>query len=137
MTAFPKYAELIPSVGQQPNEGTSPSTFALCNESKRLGVWLIGGSIPEREIVDGQEKLYNTCLVINSAGEIVAKHRKVHLFDIDVPGKIKFKESDSLSAGDEVTVANTPWGGVGVGICYDIRFPELALLMRKKGYLLF
>lgn len=89
--------------------------------------------IPEREIVDGQEKLYNTCLFINSDGDIVGKHRKVHLFDIDVPGKIKFKESDSLSAGDKVTVVKTPWGGVGVGICYDIRFPELALLMRKNG----
>jgi len=54
-------------------------------------------------------------------------------FDIDVPGKIRFKESDALTAGEEVTTVDTPWGVVGVAICYDIRFPELALIMRQRG----
>jgi len=55
------------------------------------------------------------------------------LFDIDVPGKITFKESDTLSPGDNLTIIDSPWGKIGVGICYDIRFPELAMLMREKG----
>ena len=75
---------------------------------------------------------FNTCAVFNPSGNLVAKHRKVHLFDIDVPGKITFKESDTLTGGDGITVFDTPFGRVGVGICYDIRFPELAQLMRER-----
>ena len=127
--AFPRYAEAVPKVGERAREDTNPSIHALCSEAKKLGIWLVGGSIPERE----GDRLYNTCVIINPEGEIVGKHRKVHLFDIDVPGKIRFMESDTLSPGDEVTVVDTPWGGVGVGICYDIRFPEYAILMRQKG----
>ena len=57
----------------------------------------------------------------------------MHLFDIDIPGKIKFKESDSLTPGSDVTVFDSPWGKIGVGICYDLRFPEFATIMRQKG----
>jgi len=59
--------------------------------------------------------------------------RIVHLFDIDVPGKITFKESETLSPGNDVTVVDTPFGKLGVGICYDLRFSELSLLMREMG----
>ena len=129
--AFPQYAEAVPKVGEQTSEAANPSIHALCNEAKKLGIWLIGGSIPERE----NDKLFNTCVVINPEGSIIGKHRKVHLFDIDVPGKIRFIESETLTPGNEVTVVSTPWGGVGIGICYDIRFPEYAMLMRQKGNL--
>ena len=57
----------------------------------------------------------------------------MHLFDIDVPGKITFKESDTLSAGDDLVVFETPFGAIGVGICYDLRFPEMSLLLAQKG----
>ena len=77
--------------------------------------------------------MFNTSVIFNPEGEILAKHRKVHLFDIDVPGKITFKESDTLSAGDSITVFDTPYCKIGVGICYDIRFPELSMLMKEKG----
>ena len=92
-------------------------------------VWIIGGSIPER---DG-DNVYNTCIVVNPEGSIVAKHRKVHLFDIDVPGKITFKESDTLSAGNQLTVFDTPFCRIGLGICYDMRFPEQSQLMKDAG----
>jgi omega-amidase len=84
----------------------------LCTEARRHGIWLVGGSVPERVIdaKSGKESLYNTCLVINPNGDVVGKHRKVHLFDIDVPGKMTFKESDSLTAGETVTIVDTPWG---------------------------
>lgn len=74
--------------------------------------------------------MYNTCVVVSPDGAIVAEHRKVHLFDIDVPGKIRFMESDTLSAGHQATIVDTPWAKLGVGICYDIRFPLLAAAMR-------
>ena len=131
VACFPEYAEEVPGVGEICDPQASPSFSMVCETAKKNGVWVVGGSIPERDESDGG-KLYNTCLVINPAGEIVGKHRKVHLFDIDIPGKITFKESDSLSSGDTMTIVDTPWGGVGVGICYDMRFPEMALLMRQE-----
>jgi len=123
------YAEEVPTINQQPQVSTSPSIYMLCQQAKALNVWIVGGSIPEK---DGTN-LYNTCVIIDNNGIIVAKHRKIHLFDIDVPGKIKFKESDALSAGLTPTLVHTPWGPIGVGICYDIRFPEYAMLLRQLG----
>eukprot|EP00741_Cyanophora_paradoxa_P005919 tig00000949_g5737.t1 len=119
---FPSYAESIPD---------GPSTRALAEAAKRSKVFIVGGSIPEREW-DG--KLFNTCLVFDPSGEIVAKHRKVHLFDISVPGGITFQESLTLSPGNSITMFEGPEGcRVGVGICYDMRFPELAQLYVSKG----
>jgi omega-amidase len=118
---FSLYAESIPEVGQLPNND-SPSISFLIQQAKLHDIWLIGGSIPERN----GDKLYNTCVVVNPNGDIVGKHRKVHLFDIDIPGKMTFQESATLSAGDNVTVVDSPWGSIGIGICYDLRFPELA-----------
>ncbi len=66
-------------------------------------------------------------------GQLLATHRKVHLFDIDIPGKITFKESDTLAAGNALTVVDTPAGRVGVGICYDVRFAEMAMIYAQKG----
>jgi omega-amidase len=130
---FPEYAEIVPNIGETPDDNISPSVAMLSHEAKSLGIWIIGGSVPETETVDNKERLYNTSVIINPNGDIVGKHRKMHLFDIDVPGRIRFKESDSLSPGNAATVVDTPWGGIGVGICYDIRFPELAMIMRSKG----
>ncbi|KJE95623.1 nitrilase [Capsaspora owczarzaki ATCC 30864] len=116
---FPEYAEPIPG----------PSTSALAAVAKKRGIYLIGGSIPERD----QDKLYNTSTVFDTRGELIAKHRKVHLFDIDVPGKIRFQESETLTAGNALTVVETEFCKIGLAICYDIRFPELALLSVKQG----
>ena len=90
---------------------------------------LIGGSIPER---DG-DKLYNTCFVFDEKGSIIARHRKAHLFDVDIEGGIRFKESNSFAAGNEITVFDTKYGRMGVMVCFDIRFPELARAMAKRG----
>ena len=71
----------------------------------------------------------------NTDGRILGKHRKVHLFDIDVPGKITFKESDTLTGGGSVTVVDCPFAGgfkLGVGICYDIRLPEVGVRMGRQ-----
>ncbi|XP_061484210.1 omega-amidase NIT2 isoform X2 [Rhineura floridana] len=116
---FPEYAEKIPG----------ESTQKLSEIAKECGIYLIGGSIPEEDA----GKLYNTCPVFGPDGTMLAKHRKIHLFDINVPGKIQFQESETLSPGDRFSVFDTPYCKIGLGICYDIRFAELAQIYTQKG----
>jgi len=128
--SFPKYAEEIPDSAADVKEDIHPSTHMLVSAAKEANVYLIGGSFPE---CDAEGKIYNTCLVLDPQGSIIAKHRKMHLFDIDVPGGITFKESETLRAGNSVTTFDTPYCKVGLGICYDIRFPEYAMLLRQQS----
>jgi omega-amidase len=123
---FAKYAENI-------TQGESVKT--LSEAAKEAKAFVVGGSIPERE--DSSGKLYNTCTVYDTEGNLIAIHRKVHLFDIDVPGKIKFQESKTLSPGNSLTQFETDYGKIGVGICYDIRFPEMAMIAARKGAFIF
>lgn len=102
---------------------------AVSRAAKKFGVHVIAGSIPEIE----DNKLYNTCVVIDKNGNNVAKYRKMHLFDINIPGKIEFKESDTLSAGSDIKVVDIGCCKIGLAICYDIRFPELSRLMALMG----
>lgn len=97
----------------------------LAETAARLNMVVIGGSMPERE----GSKIYNSCFVYGADGGLLGRHRKVHLFDIDVPGGAYFKESDTFTAGNDITVVKTPYGSIGVAICFDIRFAELARLM--------
>lgn len=133
---FPSYAEtLLPS---PPSETQSPSFHALSKMASTNGVYLVGGSIPEigPSKGDGGEKskYYNTSLTFGPDGKLLATHRKVHLFDIDIPGKITFRESDVLSPGNKVTIVDLPgYGKIAVAICYDVRFPELATVAARRG----
>lgn len=106
-----------------------PAQQALSALAGELGIWIVGGSVPELE----NEKVYNTSYVYDSSGRQVARHRKMHLFDIDVEGGQRFMESDTLSPGNEVTVFDTPWGRMGLCICFDLRFEELSRLMTLQG----
>ncbi|PHT94769.1 Omega-amidase NIT2, partial [Capsicum annuum] len=122
--SFPIYAEDIDA-----GPDASPSTAMLSEVAQLLKITIVGGSIPERS----GDKLYNTCCVFDADGKLKAKHRKIHLFDIDIPGKITFKESQTLTAGETPTVVDTEVGRIGIGICYDIRFQELAMLYAARG----
>ncbi len=113
-------------------EKTSKTLSKISSLASENNVYILAGSIPEKE----NDRLYNTSYLFDKKGKILAKHRKMHLFDIDVKGKITFKESDVLTAGDDFTIANTEFGKIGIGICYDIRFPELARIMVQKGALI-
>ncbi|KAJ4292450.1 Omega-amidase nit3 [Kalmusia sp. IMI 367209] len=136
---FPQYAEtLLPS---PPTEAQSPTFHSLSKLAKEANAYIIGGSIPElveeASSKDGSEtkkKWYNTNLTFAPSGELLATHRKVHLFDIDIPGKIKFKESDVLTPGNKITLVDLPeYGKIAIAICYDIRFPELATIAARRG----
>ncbi|KAL8160238.1 hypothetical protein V2J09_001775 [Rumex salicifolius] len=122
--SFPMYAEDIDAGGS-----SSPSTAMLSEVSRALKITIVGGSIPER----CGDRLYNTCCIYDTDGKLKAKHRKIHLFDIDIPGKITFMESKTLTAGETPTVVDTEVGRIGVGICYDMRFQELAMLYAARG----
>ena len=92
-------------------------------------MYVVGGSIPE--LADG--KVYNTSFVHGPDGRQLAKHRKAHLFDIQVEGGQQFRESDTLSPGNAVTTFETPFGTMGLCICFDLRFEELARCMCLRG----
>ncbi|MDO4478828.1 MAG: carbon-nitrogen hydrolase family protein [Lachnospiraceae bacterium] len=111
-------------------EQGGPSWQYLSDLARKHGIWLQAGSIPER---DAAGRIYNTAYMFDPDGREVAHHRKMHLFDIAIEGGQHFKESDSLSAGDEVTVFDTAFGKMGLMICFDIRFVELARLMVQQG----
>lgn len=117
---FADYAEQIPG----------ESTNMLSSVAKETGCYIIGGSIPES---DSDGKLYNTSTSFGPDGAMLAKHRKVHLFDIDVPGKICFQESEVLCGGKQLTMMDTSLCKIGIGICYDIRFPEMAQVYTQQG----
>lgn len=117
---FPIYAEL--------EEG--PVWRELSRLAKKHGVYLAAGSVPER---DGEGRVYNTAYVFDRAGRQIGKHRKVHMFDIQVEGGQHFKESETLTPGDKCTVFDTEFGKVGLCICFDFRFPELARKMVLDG----
>lgn len=117
---FIKYCE------EEQNSPTLSKIAKLANENN---TYILAGSIPEKD----NKKVFNTSYLFDKNGKIIAKHRKMHLFDIDVKGKIYFKESDTLSPGNKITIAKTEFGKIGIGICYDIRFPELARLMAEAG----
>ncbi len=117
---FPDYAE--PEGGE---------VWTACAElAARCGVYLSAGTVPERG-EDG--KIYNTAYVFDRQGKQIARHRKMHLFDIDVDGGQRFRESETLTPGGQVTVFQTEFGMMGLCVCYDFRFPELARLMALEG----
>ncbi|HOO74022.1 MAG TPA: carbon-nitrogen hydrolase family protein [Tepiditoga sp.] len=118
-TYFREYSE---------NEKNGETLKLLSELSAKYKTYIIGGSVPEN---DGG-KIYNTSFVFDRNGKIIAKHRKIHLFDINIP-EIRFMESDVLSPGNNITIFDTEFGKFGVIICYDIRFPELSRIMALEG----
>eukprot|EP01084_Bolivina_argentea_P168684 292478_1 len=138
---FPKYCEQVPKVNtlsSEIDETTYPSSYMLSNAAKLHKKYIIGGSIPEEIYEQNQRKLYNTCLIFNRNGDVIGKYRKMHLFDMNAPGKFTFQESKTLSGGSKhciveiegITAKNFK---IGIGICYDIRFTELAEIYRQNG----
>jgi omega-amidase len=111
----------------EPEEG--PTTHLLGSLAKELGIYLIGGSIAEK----AGDRIFNTSYTFNPEGKRIGRHRKMHLFDVDIKGGVSFQESSIVAPGDQVTVFDTHYGKMGVAVCYDMRFPELIRLMALQG----
>jgi predicted amidohydrolase len=127
-------AEELPSVGATDRRDAGPIgpiLDAMRALALKAGVWLLLGGFPEKS--RHADRINNTSVLINPEGTISAIYRKMHLFDVDVPGGKRFRESDTVDAGAEVVVAPTPWGGLGLSICYDLRFPELYRAHAAQG----
>lgn len=102
---------------------------ALSAAAEKFSMYVVGGSIPELE----EGNVYNTSFVFGRDGAMLARHRKVHLFDINIRGGQHFKESDTLTPGSEITTFQTEFGVMGLCVCFDLRFEELARCMALRG----
>jgi predicted amidohydrolase len=100
-------------------------TQALCQLAREHNIWLLGGTFAES--IPDDERVYNTSLLVDPSGELVACYRKIHLFDVDLSssGGGVFRESDTFRPGESLVHFNAPFGGIGLSVCYDLRFPEL------------
>jgi len=101
--------------------------------ARELGVWLLVGSAIVRSGRDGDDRAANRSLLIDDAGAVVATYDKLHVYDVDLPTGERWRESAAIRPGDKAVVADTPWGRLGLTICYDIRFPQLYRALAKAG----
>lgn len=106
---------------------------ALRSLAAELDVWLLVGSAIVRSGVDGDDRAANRSILIDAAGEIAATYDKLHVYDVDLPTGESWRESASIRPGDAAVVADTPWGGLGLTICYDLRFPQLFRALARAG----
>lgn len=113
-------------------DGQGPIQNFLSETAAKYGVWIVGGTMPIAG--DAERKVRAACLIYNDRGERVARYDKMHLFDVNVPGTNEvYRESDSIEAGPRPLVFDTPFGRIGIAVCYDLRFPEFFREMARMG----
>jgi len=127
LVALPEYFAIMglkdtDKVAVREKAGSGPIQKFLAAQAKKHGIWLIGGSVPLE--CDTPKKVYNSCLVYDDKGKQVARYDKIHLFGLDL-GNEHYREDTTIHSGDTVTVVDSPFGRLGLSICYDLRFPEL------------
>jgi predicted amidohydrolase len=126
-------AETLPVPDATEPSGASadgPILAAMRELARAAGTWLLLGGFPER---DGGSRIRNSAVLLDPGGAVSAVYRKIHLFDVDVPGGRRFRESEAIEPGTEAVIAETPFGGLGLSICYDLRFPELYRALAQRG----
>ena len=113
-------------------EGSGPIQEFLANTARLLKLWVIGGTMPMRAGADG--RVAAASLVFDSDGKQVSRYDKIHLFDVDIPGKAEtYRESAHVAPGSKAAVIDTPVGKIGLSVCYDMRFPELFRQLSAAG----
>ncbi len=119
-------------VAQRERDGDGPIQAFLADQSRRHGIWLVGGTVPLE--ADDPQKIRAACLLYDEHGERVARYDKIHLFDVSLSehGE-RYDESATIEPGDQVVVADTPFGRLGLAVCYDLRFPELFRALLDRG----
>jgi predicted amidohydrolase len=124
---------LGPDEGNRPNADTVPGplTDLLADRARRHGIYLHGGSFLETR--PDEPGLFNTSLVFNPDGDIIARYSKIHMFDVVLDGDTKYMESATVTPGDEIVTVDINGMPVGLAICYDLRFPELFRILALRG----
>jgi len=111
-------------------EETEPALKAWRELADELDIWLLAGSMVVKV---AEDKLVNRAYMIAPDGAIAAKYDKIHMFDVDLPNGERYRESDLFTPGDKAVLVDSPWGGIGITICYDVRFPHLYRALAKAG----
>jgi predicted amidohydrolase len=112
------------------DEAHDPALPVFTALAKELGIWLLIGSLA---IKVSRDKTANRSFLVGPDGTIKTRYSKIHLFDVDLDGGESYRESTSVAGGDKAVVAQTPWGGIGLSICYDVRFSQLYRSLAKQG----
>lgn len=119
-------------VEHREKEGSGAIQTFLSEQAARHGIWLVGGTLPM--VANDDNKVRATCLVFNDRGEQAARYDKIHLFDVQLlDSNEQYTESETIEPGDQVVVIDTPFGRMGVAVCYDLRFPELFRQQLEAG----
>jgi predicted amidohydrolase len=111
-------------------DGGGPILTAMAAAARRHQVDLILGGMPERA---DAKRAYNACVYLDAEGRVVARYRKIHLFDVHIPDGASYAESASVAPGAEAVVVDAAWGKLGLSVCYDLRFPELYRELSRRG----
>ena len=114
-------------------EGNGPIQQFLSNTAKKRDVWIVAGSIPLQS--ETKDKVYNACMVYDNKGKQVARYNKIHLFGLNL-GNEKYHEESTIVPGTQVVTVDSPFGKIGLSICYDLRFPELYRAMGNVDLIL-
>jgi deaminated glutathione amidase len=119
-------------------EADDPFLAAMRDLARELGAWLLLGSLVidpagEPGADPGEERLANRSFLLDATGAVVARYDKIHMFDIDLPSGESYRESNAYRPGDRTVVAETPWGRIGMSVCYDVRFPHLYRALAQAG----
>ncbi len=139
LIALPEYAVLLDGSGRvmrsrSPEEAKHPALPVFCALARETGAWLLVGSLTVKR---DDERLANRSYLICADGTIVARYDKIHMFDVTLPGGKVIRESSAYGPGDVAVVAATPWGALGMSVCYDLRFPQLYRTLAKAGAVMF
>ncbi len=127
-------------VGEAESDAAGPLRRYLQHSARRFGLWIVGGTLPTTELhgvtrrPPAAGRVFAASLVINARGEEVGRYDKIHLFDVDVGDRQgRYRESDTFAAGSAPGLVDTPWGRLGLAVCYDLRFPEYFRLLAEHG----
>ncbi len=135
LIALPEYFSGVRTEGHRVvptafREAEHPAIPAFAAAARELGLWVLLGSLG---IVRPDGRIANRAYVIDPAGRITARYDKIHLFDVDLEAEKQYRESETIAPGSLAVVADTPWGGLGLSICYDLRFPQLYRRLAHAG----
>ncbi|MGQ9369123.1 carbon-nitrogen hydrolase family protein [Azospirillum sp. ST 5-10] len=112
-------------------EGEHPAVPFFAELARETGAWLLAGSLGI--LLDDGERVANRSYLFDATGAVAARYDKIHMFDVDLANGESYRESATFRPGDRAVVADSPWGGIGLSVCYDVRFPQLYRSLAKAG----